>query len=639
MPLPNLLRYALAIGLAAACARGSTRSPGSEVQRERLAAAYDSSVARLVAYEVITPAGAAYFDHLADSLRLWQPFGKTGGREGPRVYLEGVDAVAPFLLGELGGVYWTELTRRSAEVSSTQDTAVYARIVALRETSEAQFGSGLAAVRWLHDSLARTGIAPGYARELGAILHGAADADTLPRPCRETYSWSGGARPSPAGIVPSHRTTFGTHGRKLVADVFAAGLLDTLSYRRTVATIDSCELFLEFSLLHYAAAQLRERNRYPEALAEQRAQLHDLMAAGLLSQTTVDSLLGTYGPRELKSDIALAGLLRGAYKVALHDYPADRPTEAVPQLVRDIVAAALPGLVLSDVSCEVVDTARWADEPGRLALTLDGQSVAGRFWLDRFPEPGELLNLDRSYVGVLNAALAERGDPRRIVLWEERDGHLARRSVVAALTEGELAATGSLAWRSNQPSFDTRFTRGNVEALIAEFDSLGLLVALSSADLREGTRCVMEKHVTAYGDVLACFPGVFKRMWWEGIGSDSAYALLLAELAEISRGGFRPTDISDDFVFGEDRPVTLAFTLDGERFSAQLDYRDDWYDPDAVGAVAGALVNRRARGGFYYVPADELGTYLVWLDDAQADWLRARRPGLVGEGSRVAPEQ
>lgn len=604
-----------------------------------MVAYYEQSVAQLAAREVITPVGAAYFHRLADSLGLWSPFGKTDRREGPRIYLRDVDAIAPFLLGELGELYEAESHRRSL-YANREDSVAVGTVSGLIEYARAQFDDDLSTLRWLRDTLTVSGIAPGYTRELGAMLAGAAGADTLPTHCAKGYSWGAlSPRRTPAGVVPEHRTTKGTHSRKLLADVFATGLLDTLSYERTIATIDSCRFSLESSLLYFAMTELRKRNQYPEALAEQHVALNDLVEVELLTRETVDSLLGSYRPRELKPSRHIARLLIGAYAFDPSAYRADSPAEAFPQLIRDVAEALFPELPLGSVAFDLADTTRYAERPGRLTLSLGGETAVGRFWFDRKPEPGEPLTVAGSLFEALNAALAELGDPRRVVYWHERDVRDEPYHVVAALTEEEFAATGSLIGGSNQPSFDTRFTRGNVAALLRAFDSLGVFSALAPEARARGERCALERHVSGYGDVLECFPEVFMRMWWEGIGSDSAYALLLGQLAQISRGGFRPTDVSDDFVFGEDRPVTLAFTLDGERFSTQFDYRDDWYDPSALEAVAAALDETEAAGGFYFVPDGFEASYLVWLDDAQARWLQEGYPRLVAAGSQVAKKR
>jgi len=80
-----------------------------------------------------------------------------------------------------------------------------------------------------------------------------------------------------------------------------------------------------------------------------------------------------------------------------------------------------------------------------------------------------------------------------------------------------------------------------------------------------------------------------KRVWWEDLEADvcqdnDVYAKDLRKWAAISCGAFKPTRISETWE-SETGPITVEFTLNGERHTLHPEYQDDWEDVGILDSI------------------------------------------------------
>jgi hypothetical protein len=93
------------------------------------------------------------------------------------------------------------------------------------------------------------------------------------------------------------------------------------------------------------------------------------------------------------------------------------------------------------------------------------------------------------------------------------------------------------------------------------------------------------------------------RVWWRDLEADvvrggDVYAQTIAEWSEISKGAFRPTDITETWM-GESGPVTVTFRLDGSTKTLSPGYFEDWIDPGILAAIDGLIAESGRRFELY----------------------------------------
>ena len=116
------------------------------------------------------------------------------------------------------------------------------------------------------------------------------------------------------------------------------------------------------------------------------------------------------------------------------------------------------------------------------------------------------------------------------------------------------------------------------------------------------------------------------RVWWGDLEADVAdgndvYVTTLEEWAAISKGAFKPADIREIWD-GEEGPVTVTFTLDGDNVELKPEYLEDWIDPRIL-----APINERIAGSgrrFELFQAFDQSAFVMALSDRERDALEAR---------------
>jgi hypothetical protein len=73
-----------------------------------------------------------------------------------------------------------------------------------------------------------------------------------------------------------------------------------------------------------------------------------------------------------------------------------------------------------------------------------------------------------------------------------------------------------------------------------------------------------------------------------GPDEECSYHSVLMQLAEVSRGGFRPENLREEVDF-EEGIARVSFELDGESFEREFEQEDDWFSPEALELVNDAL--------------------------------------------------
>lgn len=93
----------------------------------------------------------------------------------------------------------------------------------------------------------------------------------------------------------------------------------------------------------------------------------------------------------------------------------------------------------------------------------------------------------------------------------------------------------------------------------------------------------------------------------EGFDADDEYAETVHELASATRGGFAPTEVTQETSEGEPPEVTLAFVLGGARHEVTFEQADDWCKNEALELIDKALAQAEVAERFIALPtADQI---------------------------------
>lgn len=116
------------------------------------------------------------------------------------------------------------------------------------------------------------------------------------------------------------------------------------------------------------------------------------------------------------------------------------------------------------------------------------------------------------------------------------------------------------------------------------------------------------------------------RVWWRDLEADvvkggDVYAQTIAEWSEISKGAFRPTDITETWA-SESGPVTVAFRLDGSTKTLSPGYFEDWIDPGILAAIDGMIAESGRRFELY--KAFDQTAFVIALTTDERHALEAR---------------
>lgn len=95
------------------------------------------------------------------------------------------------------------------------------------------------------------------------------------------------------------------------------------------------------------------------------------------------------------------------------------------------------------------------------------------------------------------------------------------------------------------------------------------------------------------------------RIWWRDTEADVAmgnrvYEEVLAEWSRISVGAFKPHDIVETWE-GEEGPLTVAFTLDGQPIELHPKVSDDWLDLAIIDSI-NPLIAASGRRFVVFIP-------------------------------------
>lgn len=269
-----------------------------------------------------------------------------------------------------------------------------------------------------------------------------------------------------------------------------------------------------------------------------------------------------------------------------------------------------------------------------ISMWIDGRSYTQSvFYAPEWKESLDYLGMvANDFQGIVNNWLTETGGEYRLhfvgcaVSHNEAPVTRYDRFGVIALRKEEYRLFDRYHASVLQPhaeSFCNIQVEGRIERMIVAYKSIGLFSHLSSEQVDAATNRAMTMNPDDINDVIECFPRMFVDIHDEAADLDHVYVHLTEDLAAVSRGAFAPSDVRDDYVYGESEQVAYSFQFNGKRYEATLFAENDWLDSSFLTLIDRAIAENIPDGRFHNIYGGDIRQ--MFLTTEQYRYLRDRR--------------
>ena len=448
--------------------------------------------------------------------------------------------------------------------------------------------------------------------------------------------------------------------QRLLDRLEGTGVLTATVYRTLHTRLTAGECSAGYLVLKAAFEQAkREEALDPDIL---RPRLEAFVAAGIMSGNEYSALMRALNASELQSPLEMFNYIGQAQVFDLSDYSVE-PESYFPQVHQSVADMLLQTELLSGsfdgFSLELIPK-QWLNSIFDALFEGLEQPIEGfdsSFSIPDFyyavvstrlndhayqqssdyipptDEPYSGLLIGEEFIHLFNKMLRDRSSRYRLYAIASTEPYRAPNQFgVIALTETQAAVYfryGSVA------AHEETFTSDRVTEVITLIKDIGLLSHLSEADIATGEALIARSYITRPHEILLAFPNVVVPIEWESAGADDTYTRLLQAFAAISRGNFAPADIDSVFNW-QGQSASAAFTLNDNRYSADLDVHRNWLDFAFFELIETAAAAEVSSGQLYPLAYDAYETEgYIFLTESQLEILRSQ--DLITVATRDAP--
>jgi len=429
----------------------------------------------------------------------------------------------------------------------------------------------------------------------------------------------------------------------------STGVLSASTYEYLTGEVASGRVFDKLQLYQMAKEKLaREESVDPNLL---KPRLDALRTADILSEQGYASLLGALEAAELQNPIEFLTYIEQAQMFDLTNYPIE-PASYFPAIYQSVAhMLSQTDIVNGDISefelelipdqemNQIYDllleakpdrdertTDEWRAYDALVSVQIDDRHYEQTSF--HSPSSDEQTFLGRieseGIVNLFNKVLRDQASPYRLFSISSFDPHVDySRFGFIALTE----AQADVYWRGSWHGADytSALTSDRIVEIVALLSDIKLLDHLSEDEISEGKKQIARQYITHSHQLLSAFKDVVLLFDWESAEGNTPYLYLLDSLSDISHGAFNPTDIEDAFDW-ESQTAGIAFTLNGNRYSTELEFNSDWLDPEFFKFVESVAATEALTGQFYPLSEDEYGVEgYIFLNDMQIQALRSQQ--------------
>ncbi len=452
----------------------------------------------------------------------------------------------------------------------------------------------------------------------------------------------------PNRIHPT-RSVMGKQVFKTTHDLFEAGLINTAIKTELDSLIEKDILKLEADVLTMAANRVGYLLDYETNKTLELTLAQKLVDADVMSPAAYELLQHSYKPYELKGKFGLLNFCRDALIFQNADLPA-KPALAYPAIFNKI-SQIISGFHPTNIQASIISSEENIRFPTsllqwdiKLLFEADGDVYATTFFYEFthrdsvHQQPGQqtAFTVGDAFANGINKWLTDKQSAQRLYFAnhpDDNDIYGNKQFGVILLTEEQFKAWGTFNsdYFMFTQSHDNRFGKKQVDSLYSFYESIGLFSHLTNDEKEKGLQLTRERNITGYADLLASFPKTIIIPEWETANLNDPYGEWIKQIADASRGLFKPENIQDDFGVAMDKKkknCTVSFTASGQAFTRKFKLEDDWLEPGFVDWIKSVLATIKTDGNLYEIFGAEGDSALIFLTGKQYKSLLENQPEL-----------
>ncbi|MEA5448536.1 type IV pilin-like G/H family protein [Leptolyngbya sp. CCNP1308] len=440
-----------------------------------------------------------------------------------------------------------------------------------------------------------------------------------------------------------------TELQQLLQQLNDTGALSPPVYEQLQEELAAGRIRLDITLFEQAETRMEQYEQLqPEAVAPH---LRELNALGILSDENLARLLQDLGTGQIDSKTDFVNYFDRALLINLQDYSSD-PNDyflEIHQAIAQMLAETdIADIRLEDFRLEVLQESDLyhLNEDHNLIVSA---RVNGRLYqqgsyyfssprdnslLGQITEGSSYRRIDiEEAIHLFNKILRDQASPYRVYAVANEGA----RCGILALTEQQFKRYSGMGYSSYGQSHDNSLTSDRIEEALTLYEQIGLLNHLTPAQIDRGRQRIAQTLITRPYELLMAFDNTVVVIEdWESGNVDNPYQEFTREFAAASHGAFAPTDISNEYDW-ESETAGQSFTINGTRYSTELDFQGDWLDPNFFTFIQGVVEETSPESRLYPLYGDyELVGYL-FLTEQQRRTLEAEK--LVTLESPPAPHR
>jgi len=437
------------------------------------------------------------------------------------------------------------------------------------------------------------------------------------------------------GLINRSRSALGKTCTRTLQDLQLVGLINSTVFKEVKAKIDSYDLTLESAMVSYAAERVIFYEDFEENKKKERDFLKYLYKNGIIADGNLEMLLDTSSHKQLYEKYDLIQYSNNAKAFNLKELPSDLQSgyEEIFEGIRSFV----PNFNYSNLLVSLLEGEEdygdgLTENRLKISFNIDDEQYTNEVFHDfvrkETQDVDSILKVNSDFHQGVNKYLADTGSSYRLYYANNSKGGTSiysdKEFGLIVLTEEQFKAwsTSNSDYFLFAQSHDNSFNSKNVKGAIQTYKQLGLFSHLTDEEVDRGEKCVANKTVSSYQDILSCFPSSIVFFDWETGNLENPYESLTQEIAQASRGHFEVTEVQDNFEDSwDEEKVNYSFKFKGQVYKRDLEMQGDWLDPSFLDLVMTVMKENNVGGELHYCIDDGQANGFIFLTDGQYKYL------------------
>ncbi|MDJ1479326.1 hypothetical protein QNI16_02445 [Cytophagaceae bacterium YF14B1] len=414
------------------------------------------------------------------------------------------------------------------------------------------------------------------------------------------------------------------------------------------------------SLFAKAFAQSSFYEGYEQSKQEQIAYMDTLQMAGILSESSLQTLKQSYKPYTLLEPSEILTHCQRAFVLDFKTLPEDN-LQALLQVYTMIRESLLPEF---DFTYQKTFDETFKDEEygGEYTQTFLEFTVNKTSYQQRLSfTPKMALHRSVDYIvidwlqsgsfQIVNDFLTDRSSSLRLFVIDDKDrlqlkigtriGFILMDSIqVRALEKAFPMSIGLPIDHALTTIFDNTYNRPGLTKMIQEYESIGIIPTYSKDSLAILVTKMVRDNVSTKEDILTYLPNIvahtdYHEFIYDGMEEEpkNVYQTFLHHLQHISQNSFTPTNIVEKQTKKGRNKISYeyGFNLNGKTYTQKMsDIYSFLWEGEFIQLVNQALKEANAKGSFYSIGYSSNKNF-IFLTPEQYQYLKTSQPELFTE--------